>query len=79
MRNCAWKACEGEAHSNAFIDNCMICLPNWGQYPVCPDCGTRLRVKSGAKTGFCWGCVNPAGVTCKRFTLNRIEDKESSQ
>ena len=23
--------CPGEAHSNAFIDNCMVCAPNWGQ------------------------------------------------
>lgn len=22
--------CEGEAHSNAFIDNCMRCAPRWG-------------------------------------------------
>jgi len=22
--------CEGEAHSNAFIDNCMCCAPRWG-------------------------------------------------
>jgi hypothetical protein len=23
-------ACGGEAHSNAFIDNCMRCAPRWG-------------------------------------------------
>jgi|SRR5579884_809895 len=22
--------CNGEAHSNAFIDNCGVCMPNWG-------------------------------------------------
>lgn len=22
--------CTGEAHSNAFIDNCMVCAPRWG-------------------------------------------------
>lgn len=22
--------CEGEAHSNAHIDNCMRCAPRWG-------------------------------------------------
>ena len=22
--------CDGEAHSNAFIDNCMRCAPRWG-------------------------------------------------
>lgn len=26
--------CPGEAHSNPFIDNCMVCMPNWGHYPV---------------------------------------------
>lgn len=23
--------CPGEAHSNAFIDNCSICAPRWGK------------------------------------------------
>jgi hypothetical protein len=23
-------ACEGEAHSNAHIDNCSLCAPRWG-------------------------------------------------
>jgi len=22
--------CTGEAHGNAFIDNCMVCMPRWG-------------------------------------------------
>jgi hypothetical protein len=22
--------CHGEAHSNAYIDNCSICAPRWG-------------------------------------------------
>jgi hypothetical protein len=26
--------CTGEAHSNAFIDNCMVCMPMWGQVVV---------------------------------------------
>jgi hypothetical protein len=25
--------CEGEAHDNSFIDNCMICCPYWLFYP----------------------------------------------
>jgi hypothetical protein len=25
------KKCTGEAHSNAFIDNCMMCAPRWGK------------------------------------------------
>jgi hypothetical protein len=24
------EVCEGEAHSNAFIDNCSLCAPRWG-------------------------------------------------
>ncbi len=24
------EVCNGEAHSNAFIDNCMVCAPRWG-------------------------------------------------
>lgn len=23
-------ACNGEAHSNGYIDNCMLCAPRWG-------------------------------------------------
>lgn len=26
-----WDSCDGEAHSNAYIDNCGSCLPNWGK------------------------------------------------
>ncbi len=22
--------CYGEAHSNAYIDNCSVCMPHWG-------------------------------------------------
>ena len=25
------RPCTGEAHSNAFIDNCMVCAPRWGE------------------------------------------------
>jgi hypothetical protein len=24
------RKCEGEAHSNPFIDNCGVCMPRWG-------------------------------------------------
>lgn len=24
------KQCNGEAHSNPHIDNCSVCMPNWG-------------------------------------------------
>lgn len=26
--------CTGEAHSNPYIDHCMVCLPFWGRYPM---------------------------------------------
>jgi hypothetical protein len=25
--------CPGDAHSNPYIDNCMICAPRWGEIP----------------------------------------------
>jgi hypothetical protein len=25
--------CEGEAHKNAFIDHCVLCMPRWGEIP----------------------------------------------
>jgi hypothetical protein len=29
--------CTGEAHSNAFIDNCSLCAPNWGVIVLPPQ------------------------------------------
>jgi hypothetical protein len=26
--------CTGEAHSNPYIDNCGVCMPHWGKYPI---------------------------------------------
>lgn len=26
--------CNGEAHRNPYIDNCGVCMPYWGVYPV---------------------------------------------
>lgn len=26
--------CNGEAHSNPFIDNCMVCMPRWGVHEI---------------------------------------------
>jgi hypothetical protein len=45
-------ACNGEAHGNAYIDHCMVCLGfSWGEMPLyckgegCAECakGTELR------------------------------------
>jgi hypothetical protein len=38
-----WVECSGEAHSNAFIDHCMVCMPFWGKYPVCVTCERKCR------------------------------------
>lgn len=32
-------ACRGEAHSNAYIDNCAVCMPRWGFV------GPKVRVR----------------------------------
>jgi hypothetical protein len=26
--------CNGEAHSNPYIDHCGVCMPYWGRYPM---------------------------------------------
>lgn len=51
--------CSGEAHSNAYIDYCGVCLPYWGSYPVCPTDAVKLSV-----TGWCKTCR-------KHFSINR--------
>lgn len=51
MRYAVWVKCNGEAHKNPFIDHCMVCMPFWENYPLCPDCKLRLTDK-----GFCRGC-----------------------
>lgn len=37
--------CTGEAHSNMYIDNCMVCAPRWGEYYSCPACTGKLDTK----------------------------------
>lgn len=54
--------CEGEAHSNAYIDNCGLCAPYWGYYYACPDCTGKLDEKGV--------CRNPDCLSGgERFTL----------
>ena len=48
-----WVKCNGEAHGNPFIDNCMVCIPFWGSYPKCPNCNKCLTDK-----GYCKNCKN---------------------
>lgn len=36
---CTFVTCDGEAHANPFIDNCMVCLRHgWGALAACPKC-----------------------------------------
>ena len=46
--------CKGDAHSNANIDNCMVCLPYWEIVPVCV-LGHKLHETNMFK-GFCQTC-----------------------
>jgi len=60
MDNAIWVKCNGEAHSPAVagnIDHCMICMPYWEHYPVCPKCKVRVTEK-----GFCHNCRNYCNV-----------------
>jgi len=40
MKQATWVKCNGEAHGNPYIDHCMICIPYWGEYPICPYCNS---------------------------------------
>ena len=46
-----WIKCTGEAHNNGFIDNCAVCMPFWGKYPVCPKHDKKLT-----EHGYCKVC-----------------------
>ena len=45
--------CTGEAHSNAFIDNCGECAPYWGRYFTCPSCTIKLDPKGVCRNEDC--------------------------
>lgn len=45
--------CTGEAHENAFIDNCGLCAPNWGHYFTCPSCTSKLASTKRKGVGVC--------------------------
>lgn len=51
-----WIKCNGEAHTNPFIDNCGICMPYWEEYPTCPMCNRKII---NSRTGWC--------KTCKKY------------
>jgi hypothetical protein len=50
-KKATWIECKGEAHGNPYIDNCMICMPWWENYPICTKCKRKLTEK-----GFCRDC-----------------------
>jgi hypothetical protein len=52
-RSAVKQPCTGEAHSNAYIDNCMSCAPHWGYYYACPSCTGKLDAKGVCKNGDC--------------------------
>lgn len=58
-----WVQCSGEAHEPGnMADHCMVCLPYWGEFPVCNDCGCKLPakhrkvLKPGVVRYFCPAC-----------------------
>lgn len=59
--------CEGEAHSNALIDNCSMCSPWWGRYYTCPECGSKLSSQSVCRRR---GCV------ANSFRFERPEEED---
>jgi hypothetical protein len=46
VRDAVWVKCSGQAHTpevGGMQDDCRVCVPHWGEYPTCPDCGRKLR------------------------------------
>lgn len=69
MRFAVKQTCEGEAHSNAHIDNCMMCAPYWGYYFICPSCTGKL---DSSKTGYFGICRNGDCLSAgDRFQIRR--------
>ena len=68
MRNAIWRKCSGEAHGNAYIDNCWTCAPYWEIFPACPDCGAMLRgPKHGQTKTPKARCTNSACASVRRW------------
>ena len=68
MKHATWHKCGGEAHSNpAGYDHCMVCLPYWGSYPLCPHCGKSPRHSQTGSKAKCRGCG-------KWYTIDRADD-----
>jgi hypothetical protein len=55
MKNVIWIKCNGEAHKREVdYDHCMVCMPWWGEYPICPVCHGGFR-KNNTRL-FCKTC-----------------------
>lgn len=59
------KKCVGEAHRNPHIDNCMVCMPFWGTYPMCPTDERKLT-----ETGYCRVCRKHFDISDRRSVDN---------
>jgi hypothetical protein len=65
-----WVKCNGEAHSNPFIDHCIGCMPYWEDYPECPIC--RTKVKISKRKSFAFYCPN-----CRKFLIDTgVKDEQ---
>ena len=66
-----YRNCKGAAHQPPDgwqIDNCIVCAPYWGRYPMCPRDGTALK-----QSGYCHYCHRYANVTdIESDALNEI-------
>lgn len=59
--NCDWQKCWGEAHRpdvHGCIDNCMVCMPYWEEFPICPNCSANSvrKYKLAKPSGYCKSC-----------------------
>lgn len=70
-RTANWVLCTGEAHSNAYIDNCMLCSPFWRQYPTCTSCGFKLK-----RTPKFYRCKNKACTDNGFYSIKHPDDVE---
>ena len=73
--------CPGEAHKNAFIDNCMLCAPRWGQVmtyaPPTPDQCTAGFAVPVSETGGRRGGTDSAFEAAEKAGLIKIVSVET--
>jgi len=54
--------CNGEAHSNAYIDHCGVCLPGWGWVRAPSEAMLELRTADARLAQYVRSCINPDPV-----------------